>query len=134
MAPKWQETPLGWKRSQDYFHNAPWRNPNNNLDDEEQLRVQRAWQGNVGWMGRAAERLDQQASAGEPAADRSAGVEEDKVELQRERLTDRLQAHLAVGFNPGRHVWYVKGRPTVVSRRSNTEPLSQSLPPVWGGA
>ena len=74
-------------------------------------------QGSHGWLLRQAERLDRARQAALAArtagAASSSGVETGPLSVQRSehRTTTGM---LAVGFNVGRHVHYVLGRPTLV--------------------
>ena len=120
MAPKqqkvWSDFHNTWLRSEDYFRDAPFQFWRRGHETEEQRKANRQWQGGVGWMGRAASRLDAEAEAGEPSAQRPLPDDENEAEELKLARKERLGQHLAAGFNPGRHVWFVLGRPVVVGR------------------
>ena len=74
-------------------------------------------QGSHGWLVRQAERLDaarERARANRAAAE-AAGVPARQNTLEDQRREHRTTTGLAAaGFNVGRHVQYVLGRPTIV--------------------
>ena len=86
-------------------------------------------------MQRAAERLDLEHKSGTVLSTRPSPEDVHTKALFDQRRAARLEGHLAAGFVPGRHAWFILGRPTVVrpQHKQNSPPLL-SLPPLLGGS
>ena len=119
-----------WHRDADdnYFRDAPWR--------QEREKVPKpavappgpcGWSGPTGWMQRVAARLDERRR--EQAEGRSAQHEDAADPLTQARLEHRIGSMVAAGFNPGRHVFFIWGRPTVARPRP---PATPGLEPSAG--
>ena len=106
--------PQSWHRARTAYVDAPWRTGPHAPPEHLQQRFARQWPGPQGWLARAAERLDLEHKSGTLLATRPAPEDPNQRQLFEQRRRARLEGHLAPGFVPGRHAWFILGRPTVV--------------------